>query len=800
MVKDFTIALAGNPNAGKSTIFNALTGAHQHVGNWPGKTVEKKEGQTIIGAHVFTVIDLPGAYSLTAYSVEEAITRDFIVNEQPDVVVAVVDATNLERNLYLVVQLIELGAPVVVAINMTDLAEARGIQIDMGALSAGLGGVPVVATAARHGVGLAALREAILTVAGGGHHLDEAGPGLIDYGQPLEDTLASLQRRLEQAAVHGRAHPCGHRQGHSSPFGEAPVFQWIARRRRRHRRRRAWHHRRASREWACPPRWLALKLLEGEDDILARLDDADRAALMAARQQHADRIMVACDEDPETLIVDRRYSFIGELVRQAVTRPAREPITTSERLDQVLTHRWLGLPVFLLLMWIVFQMVANVSAPLLDWVDATMTGPFTRWAVALLGVLGLRGTWVESLLVDGIIAGVGGMLVFLPVLVFLYLAIALLEESGYMARAAFVMDRFMTMLGLHGKSFLPLLVGFGCNVPAIYATRTLEHPDDRKLTAFLTTFMSCGARLPVYVIFGSAFFGAASGHLIFALYLLGILVAILTGFVLKRTIFKNKPTPPFVMELPPYRLPTFASVWLHIRERTAKFIRGVGTVILITSVLVWFLLAVPVGQDRRAFDRVAPGDSLFGAISRAAAPVFAPAGFPSWEATGALVSGLVAKEVVVSTLSQIYVGAAHEHDQPPAGEAPPSGLVDDLAGIASGFGEALILTAQEVVNIVPRTINLLPLLHAPEADFLGRQTTETGDSTLEAALREAFTPLAALAFNVFVLLYIPCMSSLAAMRQEFGIRWTIFQAGYTLIIAWLAAVAVYQVGLWVGLG
>ncbi len=754
-MEKYTIALAGNPNAGKSTIFNALTGSHQHVGNWPGKTVEKKEGTTTIGAYRVAVVDLPGSYSLTAYSAEEVITRDFIVEAHPDAIVAVVDATNLERNLYLVVQLLEMGAPLVLALNMSDLAATRGLVIDTEKLSAGLGGIPVIATAARQGEGLAALEAGILRVLENRCARPSAAPGLIDYGALLEDRITALQDQLDGAAF---------RQPH------------------------------------YPARWLALKLLEGETSILDRWP-VDQPALTRAAAQYSDQVLAACDEDPETLIVDRRYGFIGQVVHGAVRRPSHEAVSTSERIDRVLTHRWLGLPIFLMLMWIVFQMVANVSAPLLDWVDAMMTGPFSRWTIVLLGGLGLSGSWVESLLVDGVIAGVGGMLVFLPVLFFLYLAIALLEDSGYMARAAFVMDRFMNMLGLHGKSFLPLLVGFGCNVPAIYATRMLEHQDDRKLTAFLTTFMSCGARLPIYVIFGSAFFGAASGHMIFAMYLLGIAVAILTGIVLKRTIFKNKPTPPFIMELPPYRLPTAKSVWLHIRERTAKFIRGVGSVILVTSIIVWFLLALPVGRDLSAFNQVPASDSLFGAVSRLVAPVFRPAGFASWEAAGALVSGLVAKEVVVSTLSQIYLGEANAQAAVMAEAGrPPVHLAADLAAIGQGLAEAVLLTGQEIVNIVPRTLNVLPLVNIAELDLLGRAEEETIDTTLEAALQETFTPLAALAFNVFVLLYIPCMSSIAAMRQEFGLRWTVFQAVYTLGIAWIAAVLLYQTGLLLGLG
>ncbi len=747
MAKHYTIALAGNPNAGKSTIFNALTGAHQHVGNWPGKTVEKKEGTAHIGGHDVVVVDLPGAYSLTAYSAEEAISRDFIVHQHPDAVVAVVDATNLERNLYMVVQMIETGAPVVLALNMIDLAEAQGIRIDRKALSTGLGGIPVVPTAARQGTGMDALRRAILQVSSTAPN-HRGSPAWIDYGPEVEAAIKTLETLIRQ--------------------------------------------RPALRE-AYPPRWLAIKLLEGDADILALPDVVQDQALLEALDEAAGRIKAAAGEDPETLIVDRRYAFISDLVRRTVSRPSVEAITLSERIDSVLTNRWLGVPIFLLMMWTVFQMVANVSAPLLDWVDGVISGPITHWVVALLRLVGLGGTWVESLMVNGIISGVGSMLVFIPVLVILFLAIALLEDTGYMARAAFVMDRFMHLVGLHGKSFLPLLVGFGCNVPAIYATRTLESEADRRLTAFLSTFMSCGARLPVYVIFGSAFFGAAAGNLVFAMYMVGIGVAILTGFLLRRTVFRNKPTPPFMMELPPYRLPTLKGIWLHIWERTAKFVEGVTTTILLMSVIIWVLLAIPVRGG--TFDTVPPGDSLFGELSRVLSPIFAPAGFGQWQATGALVSGVVAKEVVVTTLSQVYVGTAHA----PIPEALPP-LREDLADIVRSAGEALILTGQEIVNIVPRTVNILPGVQMPEAHFLGEEGESEDSTALESALRRSFTPLSAVAFNVFVLLYIPCVSTVAAMRQEFGPRWTFFQAGYSLLVAWIVAVTIYQGGLLLGLG
>ncbi|MBN1964294.1 MAG: ferrous iron transport protein B [Anaerolineae bacterium] len=751
-----TIALAGNPNVGKSTIFNALTGVRQHVGNWPGKTVEKKEGRATIKGREIIVVDLPGTYSLTAYSIEEIITRDFIVNEQPNAVVAVVDASNLERNLYLVAQIIELEVPVIVALNMSDMAQQRGLTIDTEALSTHLGGIPVVQTVGNRGLGIDTLRQVILAES---ERLDAGALPNLAYGEPLEGEIAALQTLIEADAS-----------------------------------LRAYH-----------ARWLAIKLLEADEEVRGKLAAAGHASLLAATDAATARIEAATGEDAEMLISDRRYSFIADVIGTAVTRPANPGETFSDRLDRVLTHPIWGVPIFLLLMWLVFQFTANVSAPFLDWVDGVVSGPLTAWVTALLGAIGLSGTWLEALLVDGVIAGVGGVLVFVPVLMFLYFAIGILEDSGYMARAAFVMDRVMRTMGLHGKSFLPMLVGFGCTVPAVYATRTLENEADRKLTGFLATFMSCGARLPVYTVFGAAFFGARGGNLIFAMYVLGIGVALATGFVLKHTVYRNKPPQPFVLELPPYRLPTAQGVFLQMWERTGGFLRKAGTVILAMSILIWLLMAVPVNAEAGSFNDVRAEDSLFGRVSGLIAPVFVPAGFGNWQAAGALVTGFIAKEVVIGTMNQIYVGEAGdagaeaEVAAEEAAEAPtPFG--EDLGQIALTFGEAAILTVQETVNIIPRTVNIVPGLNMAEADFLGSAGEEEDTTALEDSLTHAFTPLAAVAFNVFVLLYVPCMVAVSAMRQEFGLRWTLYQIAYTLGIAWVAAVIVYQGGRLLGLG
>jgi len=467
-------------------------------------------------------------------------------------------------------------------------------------------------------------------------------------------------------------------------------------------------------------------------------------------------------------------------------RSSEQKITLSDRIDRIATHKWLGIPIFLTLMWIVFKLTTDIASPFLDWVDGVINGPFTRWVVALLSALGLSETWVESLFLNGIIAGVGNVLVFVPVLMALYLALAILEDSGYMARAAFVMDRLMRALGLHGKSFLPMIVGFGCTVPALYATRTLENEKDRILTGLLVPFMSCGARLPVYVLFAAIFFPQHAGWVIFGLYVLGIVVAILMGLLLRNTLFKESERMPFVMELPPYRLPNLKGVWTHMWERTGSFVRKAWTIILATSIVVWVLMAVPVGGGN--FAQVDAQQSAFAALSGAISPLFAPAGFGSWEASGALVTGFVAKEVVISTLSQVYgmeAGAEEEEAVPSFGE--------DLLEIGTGFVSA----TGDAIKAIPGIVGIQ----------FGEAEEEGMDNALMQTIRGSFTatsaghaPLAGLAYMVFVLLYTPCMVAVAAARQELGNRWMWFSVIGQFALAWVISTFLFQFGKLLGIG
>jgi len=522
-------------------------------------------------------------------------------------------------------------------------------------------------------------------------------------------------------------------------------------------------------------RWLAIKLLEEDKEIVPIVEAVEGGgAIMAQALKSTAHLRNVYGDDAETLVADRRYGFISGLIKEVVRRPAVDRLTLSDKIDKVVTNRVLGIPIFLVAMWFVFQMTANVSGAYLDWVDGVIGGPVTRWVVAILNLVGLGGTWFESLTVDGVIAGVGGVLVFVPVLLFLYFFLALLEDSGYMARAAFVMDRLMHALGLHGKSFMPMLIGFGCTVPAVYATRTLESEDDRKLTGFLVPMMSCGARLPVYAIFAAAFFPDNAGQFIFGLYLLGIVLAIVTGMVLKRTLFKGKPPSPFVMELPPYRLPTLKGILIHMWERSSVFVRKAATIIMAVSVFLWFLMNIPWGVEN-------PRDSLFGKGSAVIAPILAPAGFGDWHAAGSLVTGFVAKEVVVGTMSQIYVGEAEEEEA-----EEPTTFFQDVGEIVVGFWNATVDTVKATISLIPGV------------DLMGEGEEEEEDTALVQALQESFTPLQAVAFNVFVLLYIPCMVAVAAQRHEYGNKWTLFNAVYLTALGWVVSTLIYQIGRLMG--
>ena len=521
-------------------------------------------------------------------------------------------------------------------------------------------------------------------------------------------------------------------------------------------------------------RWLAIKLLEKDVDILERVQSMpDGEAIIAFAKERAGHVESMLGEDFDLLTADRRYGYINGIVRQSLHRPLVDRITFTDRVDDVVTHKWLGLPIFFAVMYIIFRLVIDVSAPFLDWTDAVINGPIAGWLSLLLDLV-VVPPWIRSLLIDGIVAGVGGVLVFVPGLLILYFFLALLEDSGYMSRAAFVMDRFMRIVGLHGKSFIPMILGFGCAVPAIYATRTIASRRDRVLTALLVPLMSCSARLPVYVVFGLAFFGARAGTVIWAMYALGIVVAMIAGMVFTRTILKPDVSSAFVLELPPYRQHALKSVLIHMWENTREFVRKAGTTILSASIVMWILLNLPWGVANQR-------DSYFGKFSGAIAPVFAPLGFGNWETGGALVSGFMAKEIVVSTMSQIYLGDVE------TAPADPGSFGEDITSIGIGFVDAGISSGKILLSILPG-VDLVD------------EATESEDTALSLALRGNFSLLGALSLLVFVLLYVPCVATLGAIKHEFGTSWAVTSAIYQTGVAWFVSFLVYQGGLLLGFG
>lgn len=520
-------------------------------------------------------------------------------------------------------------------------------------------------------------------------------------------------------------------------------------------------------------RWLAIQILEGDSSLLEDAPAAERKSVLAAACRSRAALQTVYGEDVDIAIADHRYRFVHDVVKGIVSAP-RETATPSDRLDRILTHRWLGIPILLALMYLVFNLVQVVSAPYLEWIDATVNGPLSRWTASFFAYL-QAPELLNSLVAEGVIAGVGGVVVFLPGLLVMFFALAFLEASGYMARAAFVMDRAMNVIGLQGQSFMPMILGFGCNVPAVYATRTIESRAARILTGLLIPFMSCSARLPVYVIFGLAFFGERASVVIWGLYVLGVVVAAMVGVVLSRTVFRQASPSTFVMEMPAYRWPAPGELWRYTWRQTSAFLRKAGTFILVVSVLFWVLMHLPWGVED-------PRDSAFGQVSQAIAPVFEPAGFGNWEASGALVTGVLAKEAVVASLSQIYVG----EEEPQLTGAVS--LASDVRMIGEGFVAATLQTGRAVLDVLTPGISLF------ENDSADQ------DTALTAALRQAYSPLAGLAFVVFVLLYVPCMATIGAQLQEFGWRWAALSGVIMLLVPWLASVAVYQVGHLMGFG
>ncbi|RLF71667.1 MAG: ferrous iron transport protein B [Thermoplasmata archaeon] len=666
-MKKCVVALAGNPNVGKTALFNALTGARHHVGNWPGVTVEKRVGWFRYRGVKYEVVDLPGTYSLGSYSLDERIARDYILSGEAAVVVDVVDSTNLHRNLYLTLQLLEMGANVVVALNMMDEAEQKGLKIDIKRLSSLLR-VPVVPTVAVEGRGIEDLKCAIyeeMTQHPRHHHMT------VGYGRAVEVMIARVVDVL-------RSHP------------QLEKYSL---------------------------RWLAVRALEGDKDILKIIEDAvgeESAKKIKDIQKDLRNVL----DDPVIFFADKRYELIEDIVGESITG-GREEWSYTDLLDRVTSHPIFGLLMFFALMWAVFEFTFRVAEPFVDAID------FLFSQLASFATRNISNAALSSLISDGIINGVGSVLIFTPNIFLIFLALSLLEDSGYMARAAFVMDRAMYRIGLPGKAFIPMLVGFGCNVPAIMATRTIEDEKDRLVTILIAPLMSCSARLPVYILFAGIFFAGREGSVILSMYLLGILLAVVTTLFLRRFVVKGKPSP-LILEMPPYRLPSLKAVLLNTWERGSAFVKRAGTIIFAGVVVVWFLSTYPGG----------PGSDInhtyLAYIGRVAEPLFRPMGW-DWRLVVALLLGFLAKEIVVGALGTLY---------------SPSG------------GE---------------------------------------EATLRSSLQSTFTPLQAYSFMAFVLIYVPCLATLATIRAETrSWKWTAFATVYLVALAYAVALLITAVGSLLG--
>ncbi|MDA8162957.1 MAG: ferrous iron transport protein B [Desulfobacteraceae bacterium] len=702
------LALAGNPNAGKTTLFNQLTGARQKVGNWAGVTVEKKEGVREHKGARIRVVDLPGIYSLTAYSVEEVVSRDFILDERPDVVVDVLDASNLERNLYLATQLIEFNIRLVFAMNMVDVAQARGMATDYDQL-ARLLGVPIVKTVGTKGEGIEELLDTVIKVA---RDKDPIARHIhIHYGQEIEEEIKKI------------------RDGLKAIPDIANMYY---------------------------PRWTAVKLIENDPLIKKTIiSTSDGRSILEQVDKSRVHLQTIFEDDPETLIAEARYGFISGALKETTRLSAVAKRTLSDHIDRVLTNRVFGFPFFILFIYLLFQGTFAIGSYPVSWIQSAVE------FMAHTSERFLPNGDLKDLIINGIIGGVGGVLVFLPNIVLLFLGISLFEDTGYMARAAFLMDRVMHTLGLHGKSFIPLLMGFGCNVPAVMATRTLETRRDRLLTILINPLMSCSARLPVYVLLAGAFFPGSEGNVIFAVYVIGIVLAVLMGQFFKRTLFRGEAAP-FVLELPPYRLPTVKSLLIHMWDKAKVYLQKMGGVVFAFSVVIWFLGAFPkniqYSQDYRAQEAT---------IKKELADV-GGVGVDS------------ARERLEKRLQEIEGAMAHEHmEQSYIGRM---GRAIEPMLKPLGFDWRLgvsLLTGIVAKEVVVGTMGVLFKSENPEGDSYG----------LKYALRQSgLTPATAFGFMIFVLIYMPCIVTVAAIWKETGSTgWTVFAVSYLLVLAWIAA-------------
>jgi ferrous iron transport protein B len=724
-----TISLVGNPNCGKTTLFNALTGARQQVGNWPGVTVERKTGSYRSAGGDVSVVDLPGVYSLAVTSVsslDERIARDFVLSGEAGLVVNILDASNLERNLYLTTQLLEMRVPMVVALNMVDVARDRRIRVDAEALAERLG-CPVVPIVAARGEGVDRLRAVIDHAAA-----ERRVPAVeLGYGPEVEDAIAALLPSLVDLDL----------------------------------------PRVPSR------RWFAIKLLEGDEAARALVPDA----VLDEVERIAEHVYAEANEDCDILIADSRYGLANALIREAVVREGLVRRTLSDRIDRVVLHRIFGIPIFFAVMYLLFLFTINFGGAFIDFFDQLAGTLLVDGAGALLTSLG-SPDWLTTVLAGGIGGGIQTVATFIPIIGCLYLFLSFLEDSGYMARAAFVMDRLMRSVGLPGKSFIPLIVGFGCNVPAIMATRTLEHRRDRIMTVMMAPFMSCGARLPVYALFAAAFFPEGGQNVVFALYLIGIGFAVMTGLVLKNTLLHGETTP-FVMELPAYHLPTLKSVLLRTWDRLKQFVFRAGRVIV--PVVMALIVLGSLGTDG-SFGNANTDRSVLAEVAKAATPVLAPMGIAedNWAATVGMITGIFAKEAVVGTLDALY-GALAAADAGATADAEGEGNGFDLLG---GLAAAFATIPVNLAGLVDAISDPLGL------NIVGAPDQEVAVGTFGAMAARFDGQVGAFAYLLAVLLYMPCVAAIAAIHRETGPAWAVFAGLWTTGLGYGSAVIFFQAG------
>lgn len=716
--KTILVALVGNPNCGKTTLFNYASGSRERVGNYAGVTIDAKEARFKQNNYNFQIADLPGTYSITEYSPEELFVRTHIARQQPDVVVNVVDASNLERNLFLTTQLIDMNTKVVIALNMYDELEQKGAKFDYKHLGEMIG-IPIVPTVASKGKGLKDLFNKIIEV------YEDRDPIVrhvhINYGEEIEKSINNIQHEIWKDAPNPKIYST---------------------------------------------RFIAIKLLEEDQYTLDYLkQNSNFEAIQQAADREIKRLESLFGDQSETLIADAKYGFIAGALKQTYRNGHQVRRDQSKAIDNILTHKIWGFPIFIFFIWLTFQATFTIGSYPMEWMDAGI-----GWLSSTLGNIMPNGA-LKDLLIDGVIGGVGGVIVFLPNILILFFFISLMEDSGYMARAAFIMDKLMHKMGLHGKSFIPLIMGFGCNVPAVMATRTLDNRSDRILTMLIIPFMSCSARLPVYVLLISAFFVSYQGAILFLIYFIGIILAVLMGLFFKKTLFAKKEVP-FVMELPPYRMPTLRNTTIHMWHKGSQYLRKMGNVILLASILIWALGYYPrhvdytknyasmlsmVGNDaslsaaqkadktekiQLSMEEERQENSYIGKMGQFIEPVIRPLGF-DWKIGMSIITGMAAKEIVVSSMGVLYNADLNADEN----------------------SQSLKTKLQQ-------------------------QTFTSGSKTGQ----KVFSPLVAFALMIFVLIYFPCVAVVAAIRKEANWKWALFTTVYTTGIAWLAAFLVFQVG------